>query len=405
MPSLHSLSAAPPAGAPRRERHRSSVMDLDNLVTPGETLSTEIPYEAPRVEYTRPLFHAGHPSTHPEHTYEPYHPHHYPHSPRHNYYQFPHHQPQYYDQSHYHTQQTSYPYGHRETYTNHPHSFAPVPDRHATDSRYPPNESHSSYGYDSHQQELANAEQAYPYTPLKAKRKRASPAQLNALNAVFEKTFFPSTELRLRLAQQLAMTPRAVQIWFQNKRQTWRLKNKGGAKGSGTGQSLDDRDDRRRGSRTEESVEEDSGSDFQDQTGNRFAHRSQSGSEVSPSGVAVFTPSSPEQRMDYFSSSSSSSSEPNYSIPASPSAESVRHFRLTSRDDTARAAHSRTASVDPDNSSIWRTEGRPDRDCPSPDPASFPSESLPRGHGTRESSARDVVASSTRSPSNAEAPP
>ncbi|KAI9105646.1 homeobox domain-containing protein, partial [Phlyctochytrium arcticum] len=61
---------------------------------------------------------------------------------------------------------------------------------------------------------------------LKAKRKRASPEQLAALNEVFFKTIFPSTDLRNQLAQQLAMTPRAVQIWFQNKRQTWRTKQR-----------------------------------------------------------------------------------------------------------------------------------------------------------------------------------
>ncbi|BFZ58523.1 hypothetical protein PYCC9005_005586 [Savitreella phatthalungensis] len=57
---------------------------------------------------------------------------------------------------------------------------------------------------------------------LKAKRKRASPQQLGLLNDIFEKTFFPSTELRNALGKELAMTSRTVQIWFQNRRQAWR---------------------------------------------------------------------------------------------------------------------------------------------------------------------------------------
>ncbi|KAI8143431.1 hypothetical protein BJV82DRAFT_93741 [Fennellomyces sp. T-0311] len=62
--------------------------------------------------------------------------------------------------------------------------------------------------------------------PLKAKRKRASPSQLSVLNRVFNQTFFPSTELRIELGKQLGMSPRTVQIWFQNKRQSIRTRDK-----------------------------------------------------------------------------------------------------------------------------------------------------------------------------------
>lgn len=58
--------------------------------------------------------------------------------------------------------------------------------------------------------------------PIKPKRKRASSFQVSKLNQVFAQTFFPSSELRLSLAIELGMTPRTVQIWFQNKRQGWR---------------------------------------------------------------------------------------------------------------------------------------------------------------------------------------
>ncbi|KAJ1905977.1 hypothetical protein LPJ81_001618 [Coemansia sp. IMI 209127] len=61
--------------------------------------------------------------------------------------------------------------------------------------------------------------------PLKGKRKRASPQQLDTLNKVFTSTSFPSTEMRNRLARDLGMTPRTVQIWFQNKRQASRQRD------------------------------------------------------------------------------------------------------------------------------------------------------------------------------------
>ncbi|KAG0049889.1 hypothetical protein BGZ83_005264 [Gryganskiella cystojenkinii] len=55
---------------------------------------------------------------------------------------------------------------------------------------------------------------------VKAKRKRANPEQLSVLNAAFERSYFPSTEERIRLSKLTNMCPRTVQIWFQNKRQS-----------------------------------------------------------------------------------------------------------------------------------------------------------------------------------------
>ncbi|KAL9559093.1 hypothetical protein MBANPS3_000574 [Mucor bainieri] len=61
---------------------------------------------------------------------------------------------------------------------------------------------------------------------LKAKRKRASPNQLVVLNRIFNQTYFPSTEIRIELGKQLGMSPRTVQIWFQNKRQALRSRGR-----------------------------------------------------------------------------------------------------------------------------------------------------------------------------------
>jgi hypothetical protein len=77
--------------------------------------------------------------------------------------------------------------------------------------------------------DIPNDYEDYEYEdnePVKAKRKRASPSQLIVLNRVFEQTFFPSTELRMELGMQLGMSPRTVQIWFQNKRQSIRTRER-----------------------------------------------------------------------------------------------------------------------------------------------------------------------------------
>ncbi|CAO3686189.1 unnamed protein product [Rhizopus stolonifer] len=62
--------------------------------------------------------------------------------------------------------------------------------------------------------------------PVKAKRRRANSEQLQVLNRVFDRTFFPSTQVRAELGRQLNMSPRTVQIWFQNRRQAMRTKER-----------------------------------------------------------------------------------------------------------------------------------------------------------------------------------
>jgi len=52
----------------------------------------------------------------------------------------------------------------------------------------------------------------------KGKRKRISPEQLKALLDVFHQTDTPSSEFREKLAQDLNMSKREVQVWFQNRR-------------------------------------------------------------------------------------------------------------------------------------------------------------------------------------------
>ncbi|KAI9321081.1 homeobox domain-containing protein, partial [Dichotomocladium elegans] len=49
-------------------------------------------------------------------------------------------------------------------------------------------------------------------------RRRTSRLQFKILEAVFEENPKPSAARRQSLAEELAMTPRGVQIWFQNRR-------------------------------------------------------------------------------------------------------------------------------------------------------------------------------------------
>jgi len=50
------------------------------------------------------------------------------------------------------------------------------------------------------------------------KRQRTTPEQLEVLEKVYENEKLPNSDLRKELAVQLGMTPRRVQVWFQNKR-------------------------------------------------------------------------------------------------------------------------------------------------------------------------------------------
>ncbi|OZJ04818.1 hypothetical protein BZG36_02333 [Bifiguratus adelaidae] len=56
-----------------------------------------------------------------------------------------------------------------------------------------------------------------PYRSVK-RRRRLTQEETKTLNSVFEATTKPNSQARKKLAEKLGMTPRAVQIWFQNRR-------------------------------------------------------------------------------------------------------------------------------------------------------------------------------------------
>jgi hypothetical protein len=58
----------------------------------------------------------------------------------------------------------------------------------------------------------------FPDQNNKKKRQRTSPDQLAILEQIFQTDKMPSQQTRVQLADQLGMSSRRVQIWFQNKR-------------------------------------------------------------------------------------------------------------------------------------------------------------------------------------------
>ncbi|KRH92086.1 putative Homeodomain-like, Homeodomain-related, Homeobox protein, partial [Pseudoloma neurophilia] len=57
------------------------------------------------------------------------------------------------------------------------------------------------------------------FDPFEVKhRKRTSKSQLKILEKTFESNKKPDSALRNQLSEQLGMTPRSVQVWFQNRR-------------------------------------------------------------------------------------------------------------------------------------------------------------------------------------------
>jgi len=57
-----------------------------------------------------------------------------------------------------------------------------------------------------------------PLSNQPKKRQRTSPAQLEVLEKIYQTEKLPNSDLRKELASNLKMTPRRVQVWFQNKR-------------------------------------------------------------------------------------------------------------------------------------------------------------------------------------------
>ncbi|KAL1703219.1 hypothetical protein EV121DRAFT_261239 [Schizophyllum commune] len=72
---------------------------------------------------------------------------------------------------------------------------------------------------------LADYRTFFPYQPNEVKhRRRTTTAQLKVLEGIFKSETKPNAALRNKLAVQLEMTARGVQVWFQNRRAKEKLK-------------------------------------------------------------------------------------------------------------------------------------------------------------------------------------
>lgn len=84
--------------------------------------------------------------------------------------------------------------------------------------------SDKSYAFISHSPAtFPSQEPSIDNVPLaRRKRRRTSPNELSILNAEFELGSTPNKSRRLEIASRVSMSEKAVQIWFQNKRQSLR---------------------------------------------------------------------------------------------------------------------------------------------------------------------------------------
>ncbi|KAL0956359.1 hypothetical protein HGRIS_002508 [Hohenbuehelia grisea] len=114
----------------------------------------------------------------------------------------------------------------------HAYPYGQMPLSHASMNPHHPPQPRSTSPYRGSGEGASQAYTPPPVSPttdepmIKKKRKRADAQQLKVLNDVYNRTAFPSTEERMSLAKQLDMSPRSVQIWFQNKRQSMRQTNR-----------------------------------------------------------------------------------------------------------------------------------------------------------------------------------
>lgn len=103
--------------------------------------------------------------------------------------------------------------------TGKPHHHGQVPH---TPSSVPPQQpqyafiSHSITSYPSNEPQIDNARLA------RRKRRRTSPTELALLEQEFARNQKPPKHIRVDIARRVDMTEKAVQVWFQNKRQSVR---------------------------------------------------------------------------------------------------------------------------------------------------------------------------------------
>jgi len=93
------------------------------------------------------------------------------------------------------------------------------------DSSSPPPsyEDASSANSSAHKATLKSLQMKFTYLREPRKRTRTSPEQLDTLVSFFETQPNPSMKQRKQLAEKTGMTPRSIQVWFQNRRAKFRI--------------------------------------------------------------------------------------------------------------------------------------------------------------------------------------
>lgn len=73
--------------------------------------------------------------------------------------------------------------------------------------------------------ELLNFDEQENKKVLKPLRKRIGALQIAELQALFDSGIrFPDKQLRKRLGEKMGLTPRTIQVWFQNRRQNMKCR-------------------------------------------------------------------------------------------------------------------------------------------------------------------------------------
>jgi len=80
----------------------------------------------------------------------------------------------------------------------------------------------SSFVETVHKEKLKQLQTKFTYLREPKKRTRTTPDQFNVLLCAFEKESCPTPKQRKALADKTGMTPRTVQVWFQNRRAKYR---------------------------------------------------------------------------------------------------------------------------------------------------------------------------------------
>ncbi|CDO57919.1 hypothetical protein DV113_004358 [Geotrichum candidum] len=229
LPSINSLLNQPPSSyteSPRSHSQSPPMMPQPNYYQQHSESSRNYTHQQQQQLYPQ------HHQQPPQHHYQqpPHHHHHHHHQQQQLQQQYIQHQHGQYGQypqpphlhhpqpptAHYEPSSIAYPYYPQPPQHQPPQ---PLPTQPLTHSQQPPVAPSSC---NSH----SPAGSPPDSRGVKPKRKRATADQINRLNQVFEQTFFPTSDQRLDLAQELGMTPRTVQIWFQNKRQGWRSEHR-----------------------------------------------------------------------------------------------------------------------------------------------------------------------------------